>query len=167
MGSLPRRKPGTGTLTQRKNGSWEIRWRSGRKGRGKICSRYFKTREEAEETLNSLIEAIRVGQGERNKSTRNRKNYRSRNEEIDSVYFIRPIAGGPVKIGKTRNMAARLREVQANSPALLEVLWVVSNAPQGLERQLHQKFAKYRLHGEWFEDGPEIQGYIAELQNQS
>lgn len=66
-----------------------------------------------------------------------------------SVYFIRSGEDGPVKIGVTRNVAARVRNLQTGSAHKLIVIRTIE-AGEIIERRAHAYFAKFRLHGEWF-----------------
>jgi hypothetical protein len=63
------------------------------------------------------------------------------------VYFVR--AGDAVKIGRTANLASRLRALATGSAASLEVL---ASVPGGREReaQEHRRWRHLRLRGEWF-----------------
>lgn len=66
------------------------------------------------------------------------------------VYFIGvPALGNVVKIGQTRGMTARLNSISTGCPYPPEVLATV-NADGMLERRLHEHFAEYRIHLEWF-----------------
>jgi hypothetical protein len=63
------------------------------------------------------------------------------------VYFVR--AGAAVKIGRTANLAARLRALATASAVPLELLAAV---PGGREREVreHRRWRHLRLRGEWF-----------------
>lgn len=78
------------------------------------------------------------------------------------VYFIRPVAGGPIKIGNTDNLENRFKTIQASCPMRLALL---AYAPGGqpLEKALHKKFRKSRLHGEWFRATPNLKKLVALL----
>jgi hypothetical protein len=65
------------------------------------------------------------------------------------VYFFQSAEGGAVKIGSTRNVQRRLREVQTGHQAELRILGVCRGGTR-FERELHDRFDAYRLHGEWF-----------------
>lgn len=79
-----------------------------------------------------------------------------------TCYFIGADTG-PVKIGYSVDVAARMASMQAGSPVLLRILAI---APGGAAREAayHQQFADLRLHGEWFRRTPEIEAEIALLQ---
>lgn len=68
------------------------------------------------------------------------------------VYLIGSPDSHLVKIGTTRDIATRLRNIQNMSPAPLEVLWQTAGGLL-MERVLHERFRKYRRHGEWFDFG--------------
>lgn len=77
------------------------------------------------------------------------------------VYFIRNTHNGNVKIGITANVSRRLKQLQGNyDPGALIVVGVISQGGIDVERQLHERFAQYRLHGEWFEWNEEIEAAI-------
>lgn len=73
------------------------------------------------------------------------------------VYFMK--AGQRVKIGYTTGLKKRVADLQT---AIADRIIVLLTIPgdQTLERLLHEKFAKYRLQGEWFDAGPEITLFI-------
>lgn len=76
------------------------------------------------------------------------------------VYFIQPEQGGPIKIGYSSRRSAvpgRLAMLQTGNPYRLVIRKVI-DAPgwRGTEGDLHEKFAQYRLAGEWFLDMPAV-----------
>lgn len=66
----------------------------------------------------------------------------------DFVYFIGSDRG-PVKIGTTVNLAARLKKLQTGNPTKLKVLVCIEGGAD-LEALYHARFEPHRLHGEWF-----------------
>lgn len=63
------------------------------------------------------------------------------------IYFVR--SGDLVKIGKTKNLKMRLRELQRfNSHELRVIVTIPGRETQ--ERKLHDLFADRRVKGEWF-----------------
>lgn len=70
-----------------------------------------------------------------------------RKEPHVATYFVQPVAGGLVKIGKTNNLTKRLAALQCGSPVKLKLL---SARREDIEAQLHMQFAARRSHGEWF-----------------
>lgn len=67
-----------------------------------------------------------------------------------AVYLIQGIEGGPVKIGKADDAAARLKEIQRFSPVKLQIL-AATVGGRRLEAKLHWNQRKHRLWGEWFD----------------
>lgn len=68
---------------------------------------------------------------------------------IGWVYIIRAGEDGPIKIGWSRTPARRLIDLQG---AHSETLWIMGLIPGSMEyeKELHKRFAKMRLRGEWF-----------------
>ena len=72
------------------------------------------------------------------------------------VYFIQEVIGiyAPIKIGVSKNVQERMRNIQGCNPRKLEVYAVIG--PMGkakafnLEESLHRKFRRFHLRGEWF-----------------
>ena len=75
------------------------------------------------------------------------------------VYFLQPKEGGNIKIGFTRTLYKRFREIQACSPLPLKIVLLI-NGTEYLEQSLHSKFRKHRLHYEWFKPHKEILDFI-------
>jgi len=69
------------------------------------------------------------------------------------VYLVR--GGGRVKIGYSANVPHRMKCLQTGSPVALSLL-AVKRGDRAREEALHTRFRRWRLHGEWFEDRPEI-----------
>lgn len=69
------------------------------------------------------------------------------------VYFIAYEYHG-VKIGYTRNLQARFKQLQIASPFPLTLIGSIETyEPQELETYLHQYFKNNRINGEWFRLG--------------
>ena len=69
------------------------------------------------------------------------------------TYFIQRGKNGPIKIGKSKDPEARLKELQTASDEELHLLAVVSG---DIEKQLHEHFKNFRIRGEWFEAEPAL-----------
>lgn len=78
------------------------------------------------------------------------------------VYFIQGEDGGPIKIGFTRYLPGRLADLQASSPARLRVV-AASEGGRDVEGVLHDRFAKHRLHGEWFAPYEELVAFVESI----
>lgn len=76
------------------------------------------------------------------------------------VYFVqadylRHGRPGPVKIGRAKNVAARIYELQISCPEQLTLLFSVDCGDQHrgasrLEAKLHRELADLHIRGEWF-----------------
>lgn len=76
---------------------------------------------------------------------------------VDHVYFIQVGDDGPVKIGRTAlSVKARLSAIQTGCPYELKLIGVVDDATGGLEQELHRKFRRWRMRGEWFRPVPSV-----------
>lgn len=78
------------------------------------------------------------------------------------IYFIYAKSLDRVKIGKTKDVKRRLRELQTAFPERLIIL-VDVNAPAIDEAYLHRIFENYRASGEWFEFSTPIKCLVIEL----
>lgn len=72
------------------------------------------------------------------------------------VYFMLGENTGQWKIGHAKDVYARLKMVQTGCSDRLSVYGMIPAVePRKLERALHKRFARFRLHGEWFKDDDE------------
>lgn len=65
------------------------------------------------------------------------------------TYIVRKIGTTEVKIGKSIRVEKRIRTLETQSGANLEVLAVI---PKDIEAMLHRQFMDLRTVGEWFDD---------------
>lgn len=78
------------------------------------------------------------------------------------TYFIRSKTNGLIKIGKSHDPIARLRNISTISGTELIMIYVID---QDVENELHKLFCDLRVHGEWFRDeDSKISNYIKSLQ---
>ena len=67
------------------------------------------------------------------------------------VYFLYCEETGLVKIGRSFNLAGRVSAVRKMNPSALHLVWCeYCSNPIGVEEDLHQRFAGFCHHGEWF-----------------
>lgn len=66
------------------------------------------------------------------------------------IYIVHAIGTTRYKIGKTDKLEKRLAALQTGSPFPLEVIHSFE-AHDETEKVIHEAFAIYRLHGEWFD----------------
>lgn len=78
------------------------------------------------------------------------------------LYFIRA-ENGLIKIGVSVDPENRLRQLQTGSSTRLELLDTIETENSNLlESKLHKEFAKYRIHGEWFNISRDTIQYLVE-----
>jgi hypothetical protein len=75
------------------------------------------------------------------------------------VYFVSD--GGAVKIGFTADLEGRIAALQTGCKSRLELLAVIRGGTRSTEKLLHEFFAPYRLHGEWFARKKHLHAFIA------
>lgn len=80
---------------------------------------------------------------------------------FSTIYFIGS-DGGPIKIGYTKDITIRLRDLRLANALPLSLL-ASTNGRTKLEREYHARFAAHRLHGEWFAPHPDILAEIDRL----
>jgi len=78
------------------------------------------------------------------------------------IYFIQGECGGPIKIGYTTDLKARLKTLQTGYPDRLELLFAFPGNPED-EKKTHERYGEYRLQGEWFRPTPELLKSIQKL----
>lgn len=76
-----------------------------------------------------------------------------------TIYFVQGETTKRIKIGFTVNVTKRLMDMQQGSPDRLTLLWCyIAVIPH--ESELHRHFARWRVHGEWFEPHESLLRYI-------
>lgn len=79
------------------------------------------------------------------------------------VYFIENIEERTVKIGVSKNPRERISALRtANSSPLAFLKIIPTNEMERDETELHRRFDRYRLQGEWFQLCSEILEYAGE-----
>jgi len=81
-------------------------------------------------------------------------------EKISYVYFIRAGKHGPIKIGKSVNPQMRMAELQTGNLRLLRIVGLIPNASFEVEQDLHRRFDKFGIRGEWYKPRLRILWYI-------
>ena len=81
----------------------------------------------------------------------------------DRLYFIQHETGGPIKIGISVNPTRRLKNINASAHDPRYRILATTRGGRERERMLHEKFARYRKHGEWFAPEQDLLDYIAEV----
>jgi hypothetical protein len=78
------------------------------------------------------------------------------------IYFVQAGENGPVKIGFTSSWGLRLSTLQTGNHEELRVRAIVAGDRDDEER-MHEKFARTRIRGEWFEATPELMAMCREI----
>lgn len=87
------------------------------------------------------------------------------------IYFIHAPLAGLIKIGRSRNVAKRLAELQTYSPVSLVLVGTIgTDSDQAAtrfdsfdrreEERIHLRFHHLRRHGEWFEASRELLAFV-------
>jgi predicted GIY-YIG superfamily endonuclease len=83
------------------------------------------------------------------------------------IYFILNQDSNAIKIGRTKDLAKRMKALQTSNPATLKLIKSVQvegeKAAQDLEQSLHKQFSEMRLAGEWFKAEANLLRYISQL----
>ncbi len=79
---------------------------------------------------------------------------------IAHVYLLE--SGERFKIGYTKNIKKRLRQLRTGSPFDIRLVHSLeAEQPQALEKQFHDRFAKKRIRGEWFRlDAADVREFL-------
>ena len=85
---------------------------------------------------------------------------------FSGVYFVRMMPSGPIKIGRSNDIARRVHALQNGSPHGLKVCGWIPIGSQWTEERVHTKFAHLRMRGEWFRPGSELFAFIASESNE-
>jgi hypothetical protein len=73
------------------------------------------------------------------------------------TYFIQRGTDGPIKIGKTKSVSKRLKELQIGCAESLSLRgWIHGD----VESQIHELFSDHRMNGEWFRPDESILSFI-------
>ena len=75
------------------------------------------------------------------------------------IYFVQARTSQSIKIGFSKRPEARLKALATGAPEPIELLGSIVGTPSA-ERALHKRFDHLRISGEWFENDPELIGYI-------
>ncbi|WP_454760654.1 GIY-YIG nuclease family protein [Caulobacter segnis] len=80
------------------------------------------------------------------------------------VYFVASDlkVGAPIKAGIAGNPRERLRALQTSHPTTLQ-LFALEYGGREREAELHQRWKRQRMNGEWFKISPPILEHVAKL----
>lgn len=67
------------------------------------------------------------------------------------VYFVQQSHDGPIKVGWSRNIPRRMRQLQTAQGQPLRLLGHIETQDASLEKVFQERLSKHHLQGEWFE----------------
>lgn len=71
---------------------------------------------------------------------------------MSTIYILRAIGTGRVKIGISDDVGRRMTEIQAMCPVQLELVGTLEHADFALEATMHSLAREHWSHGEWFDE---------------
>lgn len=71
----------------------------------------------------------------------------TRKQYINGTYILRAVGTDLYKIGYTKHIYGRMIVYATHSPLPIELLFIIED---NIEKELHNRFAGYLDHGEWF-----------------
>lgn len=77
------------------------------------------------------------------------------------IYFIQSASGGPIKIGYSENVRARLKQLQTGA-AEQYLLLAYMDGGKSDEEAIHFCLAEHRVRGEWFQPHDDVLEYVLE-----
>jgi hypothetical protein len=80
------------------------------------------------------------------------------------TYVIKNPDLGLIKIGRTRDVSARIKALQTGAGIKLSTLAIIVG---DIEKELHQRFADLRVFGEWFRDDGRIEEFASAFGSES
>ena len=83
----------------------------------------------------------------------------SKKEKIDDLYIILDEDENHIKIGRSKNVKARLSQLQIANSHRLKLLLTVPKKGY-MEADLHETFKSFKVKGEWFLNDSRIIDYI-------
>jgi hypothetical protein len=94
---------------------------------------------------------------------------RRRNGRDDGwCYLIGYGEGEPFKVGRTYSIENRLNNLQSgNHRELVVLIGFESRIPHCAEQQLQERFAPYRIRGEWFDWNDDVADIIARMRRKN
>ena len=85
----------------------------------------------------------------------------------ECVYFVQGALSKNIKIGVAAHFPSRLKGLQASSGEIITLLALIYGSYTKEERELHARFARYRIHYEWFKPAKPLLDYIRAVQLRS
>ena len=84
-----------------------------------------------------------------------------------NIYFVQSGDNGTIKIGVTKDIDARIKNLQTGNHRKLKLLACVEAGEDAcfIESYLHNIFKDYRLEGEWFKSSPWMLSFISDFKD--
>ncbi len=77
--------------------------------------------------------------------------YDDTTRKLSGVYFVQCRASGRVKIGVTRNLRTRYKQLNTSASMGLGFIGILQGEKQTKEKEIHHRFRHLRRQGEWFD----------------
>jgi len=77
---------------------------------------------------------------------------KQRSNRLTNVYVIQSREETYVKIGSTRELEKRIKQLQTGNPDTIFLTACIYNVPVSFESELHNRYSAYRHIGEWFDE---------------
>lgn len=124
-----------------------------------------------------LTQQYKAGELDRmNKCWKEAKKYLSNPDGSDPIlihssddshlYFMQNKKTKHIKIGISIHPEVRKKQISAQEQADIKILHIVSSAGRKKEKELHMKYKKYNVRGEWFKPSKVILDYIKSLKEE-
>lgn len=78
------------------------------------------------------------------------------------IYVISATGTEFVKVGIARNPVHRMKCLQTGQPTKLVIL-AIADWPNSAERRIHVALSQFRVEGEWFRSGPQIDRLVKHM----
>lgn len=69
-----------------------------------------------------------------------------------NIYFLQATTGGPIKIGRAKNIKRRMGGHQVSNWQSLKVILLLKDCHTGAEREIQDKFEEFLIRGEWYQE---------------
>lgn len=82
-------------------------------------------------------------------------------EDDGYTYVLRRGGDGPFKVGRTKDVRARVMQLQTACAERLQVISVIEGSSH--ERRIHEELSPWRMRGEWFRPDSPIEDVLISL----
>lgn len=78
------------------------------------------------------------------------------------IYFIENLFNSEIKIGVSSDIDTRLKQISSDIKSPVKLIKLI-NGDEQKEKELHNRFSRDRVHGEWFKPSNELLDNINEI----